>query len=127
MNMVNFIKSIRDYLLTKSDRVYFQRAPDTAPFPYVVFDLPTSNDTRPSQDFYLEIDGWDNNQDTNALENLIDSIDGDGDNLNPTGLNNKTLSTVDVTATFHRQNRGNIPDEDKRINRRQLRYSVRVY
>lgn len=127
MNMVNLIKSIKGFLVTKADRAFFQKAPDTAQFPYVVFDLPSSFDSRPSEDFSLSIDIWDDDQDTTALETLTESIDGDGNIFNPSGLNNKTIIAIGLVATFYREGRMTVPDEDKRINRRQLRYNVRAY
>lgn len=119
MNMVNFITSIRTFLLTKHASVYFQKAPASAEFPYLVFDLPTSFNNAPSEDFLLEIDAWDNNQDTTILENIIDSIDEE--------LNNKIISFDKYKAIFRRENRLTLPDEDPTLNRRQLRYTVRVY
>jgi hypothetical protein len=86
------IKAIRTFLLTKTTRAYLQKAPENATFPYATFKLPSSFDSRPFEDFTLEIDLWDIAQDTTAIENLSDSIDGDGDALSPTGLNRKTIS-----------------------------------
>ncbi|KNY24845.1 tail completion protein gp17 [Pseudobacteroides cellulosolvens] len=127
MNTIEFSKAIRSYLLTKHPRVYKEKAPATATFPYITFNLPSSSNTYPSEDFTLEIDIWDDKEDTTSLETLTDSIDGDGDALNPTGLNIKTIVSNGLTATFYRETRGEVIDDDPRINRRQLRYRVRTY
>lgn len=127
MKMTELISGIRSFLLTKATRVYFRKAPSTAAFPYVVFDLPSSYSSRPSEDFSLEVDVWDDKQDTTALENLTESIDGNGDIFSPTGLNYKTITSANLTATSYREARLIVPDDDERINRRQLRYTVRAY
>lgn len=127
MNTIEFSKVIRSYLITKHPRVYKAKAPATAQFPYITFRLPSSFNTNPSEDFTLEVDTWDDKEDTTALETLADSIDGDGDSLNPTGLDKKTIVSNGLTATFYREARGEIEDDDPRINRRQLRYRVRTY
>lgn len=127
MNTIELSKAIRTYLLTKCPRVFKTKAPATAQFLYTTFKLPSSFNTNPSEDFTLEVNTWDNKEDTTALETLTDSIDGDGDPLNPTGLNFKTIISGNLTATFYRETRGEVDDDDPRISRRQLRYRVRVY
>lgn len=127
MNTVELSKTIRTFLLTKCLRVYKQKAPEKAMFPYVTFKLPSSFDYNPAEDFVLEIDGWDISQDTTALELLMDSLDGDGDSLNPTGLHKKTIISNGLTVTFYRETRGELDDEDPSINRRQIRYTARTY
>ena len=127
MKGVEFSKAIGNYLASKVTRAYKSNAPEEAVFPYAVFYLPNSINTDPSEDFYLDVDIWDNKQDTTALENLVDIIDGDGDVLNPTGLHHKTITADGITATFYRESRSEIEDEDPRLSRRQLQYSVRVY
>ena len=127
MRGVEFSKAIGNYLASKITRAYKSKAPQDAAFPYAVFYLPNSINTDPSEDFYLDVDVWDDDQDTTVLENLVDIIDGNGDPLNPTGLHHKTIRADNITATFYRESRSEIEDEDPRLSRRQLQYSVRVY
>lgn len=120
---------IKDYIKTVHPRVYFQAAPKNAIFPYIVFDLPNSIDDGSMENFVLDIDGWDNEIDTTALETLMAAIDGDGVKLNPSGLHRKTVILPDDTsATFYRENRLSIIDEDKKeIRRRKIIYQVRTH
>lgn len=127
MNSVGLSEAIRDFLLTKCLTVYKSKASPKAQFPYITFKLPSSYDTNPSEDFTLEVNVWDDAKDTTALENLADIIDGTGKILNPTGLNRRTIIFDGLTATFYREARGWVDDDDPNINRRQLRYRVRVY
>ena len=121
-------KAIKTYLETKHDRVYFQSAPKNAVYPYIVYDMPNSVDDGSMESFVLDIDGWNDNTDTTALETLMSEIDGNGDKLNPTGLNKKTVSIDGViTATFYRENRLALIDEDPKIRRRKYIYSIKTH
>ena len=128
MNILKLQEQIVTFLKTKATRVYFQKAPDNATFPYIVYDLPNSGENFSREDFILEVDFWDNVLDTTVLETLVGSVDGDGHILNPTGLHRKNIYVNGViSAKFYRQARLTIVDEDDRIKRRQLRYQVQAY
>jgi hypothetical protein len=128
MNILELQKQIVTFLKTKSTRVYFEEAPDNATYPYVVYNLPNSISAFNREDFSLEIDVWDNVNNTTALETLVGNIDGNGDLTNPTGLNYKNIYVSNkLAATFYRESRLIIRDEDKRIKRRQLRYRIKTY
>jgi len=40
-------------------RIYYRSAPDTAAFPYLVYDLPNSTDDGTLEQFILDVDAWD--------------------------------------------------------------------
>lgn len=118
-NIVELRKAIVSTLKSINPRVYFQRAPDTAVFPYLVYDLPNSFNDDP-QIFTLDIDGWDNSKDTTAIETLMQSVDD--------LLNKKTIYTAGkVSATFYRDSKLGLIDDDPRINRRKYSYQIRVF
>ena len=127
MNILELQTEIRKFLLTKTDRVYFYRAPEDAVFPYVVFNLPNSNMLETREDFVLEIDIWDRNKDTTVLETLTGNIDGNSHILNPTGIDRLLIKTNTLSIKFYKENRLVLEDSDKQINRRQLRYIVQTY
>lgn len=129
MNIIELQKQIYDFLKTKSDRVYFEDAPDNATYPYIVYDMPSSFENYSNrEDFLLEIDFWDNATNTKPIETLVGDVDGDGDIKNPTGLHRKMIY-IDGTlsAKIYKDGRFNIRDEDKRVKHRQLRYRVQTY
>lgn len=113
-------KVIHTYLKTKHSRVYYQSPPETATMLYVVYDMPNSIDDGSMERFILDIDIWDNADDTTALETLADSIDK--------GLHRKTVSiSGTITATFYRENRLALKDDDPRIRRRKIIYQIRTH
>jgi hypothetical protein len=58
----------------------------------------------------------------------MSEIDGNGDKLNPTGLNKKTVSIDGViTATFYRENRLSLIDDNPKIRRRKYIYQIKTH
>ncbi|CAM4186308.1 hypothetical protein L1N85_11410 [Paenibacillus alkaliterrae] len=118
--------------LAGHSRVYLESAPqDIGRNDYITFWMPTSLENV-REDFTLEVDIWDavtrSGYDPDAIDNLSKTIDGNGDIINPTGLNRYEYRNPGVIhAKFYRINRSMIPDPDSRLRRRQLRYQVQVY
>jgi hypothetical protein len=121
--MIKFIEirtTINTLLKTLHPRVFFQIAPDTAVMPYIVFDLPNSVDLGTLENFVLDIDVWDDNDDTTTLETLINTIDIE--------LHKKAILITDkVGIVIYRNNRLTLTDDDPRIRRRKYIYQARTY
>jgi hypothetical protein len=120
--MIEIRKMIKSSLSSVCPNVYFQWAPDDAPYPFLVYDLPNSLDDGSLEQFVFDIDGWDipENGDTTILENLMDSVDN--------SLHRKTFTVNNqLSATFYRNNRLSLKDDDKRIRRRKHTYQIRVF
>lgn len=120
--MIELRKALHEHLKTIHTRVYFQQAPDTATFPYIVYNIPSLNDD--GEDFQLvtlDIDGWDapDTGDTTALETLMASVN--------TGMNKKTIVTEDFAVTFYLENKLSLTDDDPRIKRRKYVYQGRLF
>lgn len=121
--MITFLElrtALQAILKTLHPRVFFHVAPDTAEFPYVVFDFPNSIDSGYLENYVLDIDVWDVATDTTALETLIGNIDN--------AIHQKSLM-VDGKLGFviYRQNRLTLTDDDPRIRRRKYTYEMRTY
>jgi len=128
MNTLELQRQITTFLTTKAIRVYFEGAPDNAVYPYIVYNLVSSNEMLSNrEDFDLEIDIWDNSSDTTNIETITGNIDGDGNVFTPSGLHRKMWFINGFSAKCYRINRLIIPDEDKRIRRRQLKYIIHSY
>lgn len=112
-------KIIQTYLKTKHSRVYFQIAPDNATYPFVVFELPNSMDDGSMERFILDIDIWDDESDTTTLESIAGEIDK--------GLHRSTYISNGVGATFYRENRLSLLDNDSRLRRRKLIFQIRTH
>lgn len=145
MNINALADEVLTYLETKHQRVYRNKAPSTiivnnvkipTPFPYVVFRIDSVTNTMPSEDYYLNIDIYEDvNKSVREMEDLADSIDGDSlifDKDNnpkiPTGLNQKVINTSTLNLHFDREQRQYIEANElvsaQAIN---IRYVVRAY
>ena len=121
IKVIEIREIIQTALNSVHPRVYYQTAPDTAAFPYLVYDLPNSTDDGTLEQFVLDVDAWDStNGDTTIVEILIDSADK--------SLHRKTITVDEVLAvTFYRENRLTLTDDDPNIKRRKYTYEVRTF
>lgn len=120
IKMVELRTMILSSLKAVHPRVFFQQAPDDAMCPYIVYDLPNSTDDGSTEQVVLDIDGWDDKTDTTVLETLMDSIDKE--------IHRKTMTIPgQLSATFYRENRMALTDDDKRIRRRKYVYQIRTH
>jgi len=121
IKVIELRKMINTMLKSIHPRIYYRSAPDTAVFPYLVYDLPNSTDDGTLEQFILDVDAWEStNGDTTGLETLIDSADK--------SLHRKTITVDDVLAvTFYRENRLTLTDDDPNIKRRKYTYEVRTF
>ena len=127
--MIALRKSLTTFLKTIHPRVYHERAPSTAVFPYLVFECPLYPDGEGSELCMLSIDGWDNKLDTTALETLMALVRGNKDPVTdkPTGLDKKTLINPEQVVTFYIDNMLSIVDDDESVKRRQYNFSGKLH
>lgn len=119
MNLV--ADEIYDYLITKHERVYRNKSPQSPVFPYVVYRVESVINTYPSEDLYVQIDIYeDSNKSVRGIEDLADTIDKD--------LNMTVVNTKELNLHFVRDGRNYVPTEElvsaHMIN---IRYAVRAY
>jgi len=122
IKVIEIRKIINIALKSIHPRIYYRSAPDTAVFPYLVYDLPNSTDDGTLEQFVLDVDAWDrpSNGDTTIVEILIDSADK--------SLHRKTITVDDnLAVTFYRENRLTLTDDDPNIERRKYTYEVRTF
>ena len=118
--MIEFRKAVLLKLKTIHPRVYFQSAPETATFPYLVFDFPSIPDDGEGREFAIvDVDAWDVNPDTTTLETLITSVNS--------ALNKSTLTSGNMTATFYLDTKIPLTDDDPLIRRRKYIYQARIF
>lgn len=135
--MLDLRTAIQSYLKTKHARVYFQAAPETASFPYLVFDIPNIyDDGESTETATVDVDAWDapSDGDTTALETLIASVNA--------GLNKAVFVTPDgsqglilpwqpsipnMRGVFYLENKMSLTDDDPRIRRRKYVYQAKLF
>ncbi len=117
--MINTIKLLLEHLETIHPRVFFKKAPKKVKTPYIVFDLPnTQDDGEGQQVITLDVDGWDDS-DTTVLEELMENIN--------TALNKCTLTADTLAVTFYLDTILPLDDDDPRINRWKYIYQARLF
>lgn len=121
MNTNAVADEVLEYLSTKHTRVYRNRAPQSPTFPYVVYRVESVLNNSPSEDFYINVDIYEDvSKSVRTIEDLADSIDSE--------LNMAVMNTSALNMHFLREARQFIDDEElvgkQMIN---LRYNTRIY
>lgn len=121
MNTNAVADEVLEYLSTKHTRIYRNRAPQSPVFPYVVYRVESVLNNSPSEDFYINVDIYEDvSKSVRTIEDLADTIDK--------GLNMAVINTSALNMHFLREARQFVDDEElvgkQMIN---LRYNTRIY
>lgn len=117
--MIELRKLIKSNLKAVHAKVYYQKAPDNAVCPYLVYELPTSYFNEYDGTLTLDVDGWDDEYDATALETLMAAVNAK--------FNRLQVVTDDFAVTFYLENKMSLREDDKRLNRRKYIYSGRIF
>ena len=119
--MIELRKALHPRLRAIHPRAYFQRAPDTAQFPYLTYSFELIPDGEGFELTVLDIDGWDlpNNNDTTRLENLMSDVNR--------AMNKTTLTTDDLVISFYLDRKLALEDDNPKIIRRKYVYQGRIF
>ena len=99
---------------------YYRKADKGALYPHAVYDFENIDlGDLFRDDLILVVDIWDKDNDTTEIEELADQIEA--------AFNAVNLPNEEVLPTFYRAGRKPIDDEDKMINRRQLKFQIQNY
>jgi len=121
MSRTNDLKKlIQTKLKTLATNVYYEIAADNALYPHVVFTFDSIDlGDLSREDYMLNVDVWDKGKSTTAIDDLCDSIE----NL----LQAENLPQAHILPTFYLVDRRNVPDEDKAIKHRVIRFQIQNY
>ena len=119
--MIELRKALRKHLKTIHPRAYFQRAPDTAQFPYITYSFEMIPDGEGFELVVLDIDGWDmpDDGDTTGLERLMSDV--------KRSMDKKTLTTDDLVVSFYLDRKLALEDDNPKIIRRKYVYQGRLF
>jgi len=119
--MIELRRALYLHLRSVHERVYFQRAPDRAQFPYLTFSFETVPDGEGFELIVLDIDGWDMpvDSDTTRLENLMTDVNR--------AMNKTTLTTDDLVVSFYLDRKLALEDDNPKIIRRKYVYQGRLF
>lgn len=111
---------VQTKLKTLTTDVYFEQARDNALYPHIVFSLREVNlNDLHRQDYILEVDVWDKENDTTAVDALADNVED--------LLHMQNLPQTNILPTFYKIDRKSIVDSDKKIKHRLVRFQIQNY
>ena len=119
--MMDLLTFIYNQIQSVYAKTYFEKAPQDTEYPYVVFHMPNASEMEVREDIVLEVDIWTNIGDIVELETITDNIDAK--------INRLLHLDTNFQCKIYRDNpyKLNIPDEDPIIDRRRLRYNIKLY
>lgn len=111
---------VQTKLKTLTTKVYFELADEKAMYPHVVFSFGELNlGDLSREDYTLDVDVWDKGKSTTAIDDLCDSIED--------LLHQQNLPQTNILPTFYKIDRKTIPDTDKMIRHRLIRFQIQNY
>ena len=118
--MTNIREPITAKLKTLCPRVYYERAPIDAQFPYIVYAFPNSFMLDEQEIWVLDVDIWDKplSGDTTELDELSRGV--------ADGLHRLTIYGP-AWAQVYRESRFSLDDDEPLIRRRKITFQVRSF
>lgn len=117
--MIELRTALREIIKQYHPRVYYQNAPSTAHYPYIVYNLPNSFDNEQQEVFNLDIDLWNLGAGTTELETLANNL--------WKVFNNYYHIDPNMQFSIHRANRLSLEDDNPDIKRRKLIFELRYF
>lgn len=111
--------ALQTILKAKASNVYYEEAPDTHPYPYVVYELSELSHDSGRTLIQLEVNVIDHGDSTSVAESLADDIQ---DALHK-------LYYIDTSIQFssYKNQRNTVKEDDKQIIRRRLLFEIHLH
>ena len=111
--------ALQTILKAKASNIYYEEAPDTHPYPYVVYELSELSHDSGRTLIQLEVNVIDRGDSTSVAETLADEIQ---DALHK-------LYYIDASIQFssYKNQRNTIKEDDKQIIRRRLLFEIHLH
>nr|WP_309099070.1 hypothetical protein [Fredinandcohnia onubensis] len=118
--MIELRAALKLLLKTFHSRVHHQSAPAGTAFPYVVYNMPNSYTNEQQEIFVLDVDVWDDKDDTTELETIANKI--------WKGLNYHRHLDDDIQFSIYQENRlPPLDDDDPTLKRRKLIFQLKYF
>ena len=117
----NLLKElVQTKLKTLTTNVYFENADTKAMYPHIVYSFGELNlGDLSREDYTLDVDVWDKGETTDIIDNLCDSVED--------LLHQQNLPQTHILPTFYKIDRKTIPDTNKQIRHRLIRFQIQNY
>ena len=102
-----------------NSNVHYEIAPDTSPYPYLVYELSELTYNYGKAVMQLEVNILDYGTSTSVVETLSDTLQ---DTLHKLYFINDKIQ-----YSVYRRNRNTVQEEDKKIKRRRLTFEIQLY
>lgn len=109
---------LQTQLRTVADRVFYEHTKGEPTFPYVVYDISSFTYGEVINQLQLEVNAYDNADDTTTLETLADSI--------WTLFDHKYYIDTNLEFSAYQNVRNNIDVPEKKIHQRRLVFTLRI-
>jgi hypothetical protein len=117
------MKEVRQAIVTQlksvHPRVYFLKATDTAQFPYLVYTIEITDLGDGLRLVTLDVDGWDNQDDTTVLEDLMINVKN--------ALNRNIMINDNLYMSIYVDRQLALTDDNPDLNRRTNIFIGRLY
>lgn len=117
------MKEVRQAINTKlksiHPKTYFLQSPSTAPFPRLIYSIEITDLEDGLRLVTLDVDGWDNKEDTTALEDLMISVKNE--------FNKNLVINDQLFISFYLDKQLALPDDNPQLNRRTNTFLGRLY
>lgn len=130
MSNISPVNELREWLKTKMGAGYYaDEAPDEATYPYRVGQLTASYDEvgSTSEVWTFELDYWTAGKSYIPLYELERSDRGDGDIIDPTGLDRSRAELAHGYAYLTHESLMPVEDPDRSMRRLRASYTIRLY
>jgi hypothetical protein len=117
--MIDLIKVIYERLSPLA-QTFLEEGLQATNFPYITFTFNPSTENFQREIFILEVNVWDNQKDTTALEELANDV-------NKALHRYKYYESGKIQTSVYRMNRGMVSDPDPTIRRRRLMFECKTY
>jgi len=118
--MIELREVIQQLLKSVHQSVFFHSAPSKIQYPYIVYDMEIYDLGEDVWLVTMEVDGWDDDKDSESLETLLSNIN---DQLNKTSIVTKNFAMIVALERIMPLS----DEKDKTINRRRYVYEGRLY